>query len=80
MQRVVGYARVSTVEQATEGASLDAQADRIKLWCQREGATLVSLQVDRGLSGRSDDRPGLQAALEACKRGDILIVYALRVP
>lgn len=75
----IGYARVSTDGQATDGVSLDAQQARIRAWCEANGYTLVGLHVDAGLSGgRADNRPALQAALsEACKQRAVLIVYSL---
>ncbi len=30
---VIGYSRVSTAEQATEGISLEAQAAKIRIYC-----------------------------------------------
>lgn len=77
VNRAVGYLRVSTAEQVRDGVSLEAQEDRIRSWCSREGMILGEVFTDAGISGRKDDRPGLKAALEACKRGDTLVVYAL---
>ena len=75
------YIRVSTVMQATEGVSLEAQQDRARLWTQANGYAIADrdIHVDAGLSGgRADNRPGLQAALEnACKDGPALVVYSL---
>lgn len=79
MQTAVGYIRVSTDGQVTDGVSLDAQRERIAAWCQGNGFTLDHVFVDAGLSGgRSDNRPGLQSALEAvCRSHGILVVYSL---
>jgi len=75
----IGYARVSTDGQATDGVSLDAQQARIRAWCEANGYVLIGVQVDAGLSGcRADNRPALQAALsDACKQKAALIVYSL---
>jgi DNA invertase Pin-like site-specific DNA recombinase len=75
----IGYARVSTDGQATDGVSLDAQQARIRAWCEANSVELVGLHVDAGLSGcRSDNRPGLQRALlAACKQRTALVVYSL---
>lgn len=75
----IGYARVSTDGQVTDGVSLQAQQARIRACCDANGYTLVGLHVDAGLSGgRADNRPALQAALsEACKQKAVLIVYSL---
>jgi len=79
MQAAFGYVRVSTDGQATDGVSLDAQRERIAAWCTGNGFELGHVFVDAGLSGgRSDNRPGLQSALEAvCKTKGVLIVYSL---
>jgi site-specific DNA recombinase len=77
--QAIGYVRVSTEEQATEGVSLDAQRERIAAWATANGYELVHVYVDAGLSGgRADNRPGLQAALDfACKSRVALVVYSL---
>ena len=58
--QVVGYTRVSTVEQASDGMSLDAQETRISAWCEAMGAELAELVTDGGVSGTKllADRPG----------------------
>jgi DNA invertase Pin-like site-specific DNA recombinase len=78
VRKAVGYARVSTVDQAEDGVSLDAQEQRIRAWCALNDYELVDVKVDRGLSGgRADNRPALQEALLAVGRGDALVVYSL---
>ena len=59
--------------------SLDAQASRIRAWCEANGYELAEIKSDAGLSGtRADRRPGLQAALgAACQNGGALVVYSL---
>src|ERR1035438_1425365 len=76
--RAIGYARVSTADQADFGVSLDAQTEKIRGWSLANGYELVEVKVDRGLSGgRCDNRPALQEALKAVSRGDSLVVYSL---
>jgi site-specific DNA recombinase len=79
--RVVGYTRVSSEAQATDGVSLDAQRERIEGWARSAGLAVASSDVfvDAGISGkRADNRPALQAALEvACSGGCVLVVYSL---
>jgi DNA invertase Pin-like site-specific DNA recombinase len=77
--KATAYIRVSTAQQAEEGVSLEAQQARIAAYCMANGLELVNTFTDAGLSGkRADNRPGLQAALEAvCNDGGILVVYSL---
>lgn len=75
----IGYARVSTDEQAKEGVSLEAQQAKITAWCVANGYELGSFHVDAGISGaRASNRPAFQAAIaRACKQKAPLIVYSL---
>lgn len=76
--KAIGYVRVSTEEQATDGVSLDAQRAKISAWCELNDYTLTTVHVDAGISGKSaDNRPGLQQALSECKKGTALVVYSL---
>src|SRR5262245_25874506 len=76
---VVGYIRVSTEGQATEGVSLEAQRARIEAWALANGYVVAAIHEDAGLSGgRADNRPGLQAAVaDACSRKAPLVAYSL---
>jgi len=75
----IGYCRVSTDNQATEGVSLEAQRARIAAWCEANDLVLDDVHVDAGLSGgRADNRPALQNALDAvCRTKGVLVVYSL---
>jgi DNA invertase Pin-like site-specific DNA recombinase len=75
----IGYVRVSTEGQATEGVSLAAQQAKIQAWCLANDVELGNVFIDAGLSGsRADNRPQLQAALDdVCRTGGVLIVYSL---
>lgn len=79
MQTAIGYIRVSSESQASEGVSLEAQQARIRAYCDANGIELASVYCDAGISGsRADNRPELQRALDAvCRSGGILIVYSL---
>jgi site-specific DNA recombinase len=73
----IGYIRVSTQGQAEDGVSLAAQEAKVRAWADLNDADLVLFR-DEGISGkRSDNRPGLQAALDAVGRGDALVCYSL---
>ena len=77
--KAIGYIRVSTEGQATEGVSLDTQRAKITAWATLAGCELVAVHVDAGLSGgKAANRPGLQAALtDACQHKCALVVYSL---
>jgi DNA invertase Pin-like site-specific DNA recombinase len=78
MGKAIGYCRVSTVQQATEGVSLDAPERRIRAWCEAQGLILEEVYVDAGASGsRADNRPELQRALAACRKGCVLVFFSL---
>jgi DNA invertase Pin-like site-specific DNA recombinase len=78
MKKAVGYVRVSTVDQADNGASLDAQKAKIVAWCSLSGYSLAEVFTDRGISGKSmKNREGLQQALASMGKGDALVVYSL---
>ena len=76
--RVVGYGRVSTDGQATSGAGMDAQRVAIRAECARRGWILARIEED-ALSGKSMKRPGLHAALEACRAGEVGGVVVAKV-
>lgn len=79
MQNAIGYVRVSTEGQATEGVSLEAQKAKIAAWCNLNGFTLEAIHVDAGISGgKMANRPGLALALDAaCSKRAALVVYSL---
>lgn len=78
MKKAIGYIRVSTEQQASEGVSLDAQRSKIVGWCKANDYDLVVVLEDAGVSGGADvaKRPGLSTALDAVKRhkADALVV------
>ncbi len=68
--RVVGYVRVSTQEQATEGVSLAAQEAKLRAYADLYDVDLVAVIVDAGQSAKTLNRPGLTAALAALASGE----------
>lgn len=66
--RVVGYARVSTREQADHGYSIGEQNSRLRAYCQAKDWTLLRVIEDPGFSGAKMQRPGLQQVLEMVRR------------
>jgi len=79
MRRVVGYVRVSSEGQATEGVSLDAQRVKLAAYCTAMDFELVALEADEGVSAKTLRRPGLQRALAALEEGraDAVLVTKL---
>lgn len=69
--RVLGYARVSSEEQAESGAGLAAQRRAIRDACAARGYELVEIVQDAGWSGKSLDRPGIAAALARLDSGEV---------
>ena len=65
----IGYIRVSTQEQATDGVSPDAQRDRLRAYCKLNAIKLIDIKADEGYSGSTLERPGLQSALQMLRRG-----------
>lgn len=76
--KAIGYIRVSTTAQADDGVSLDMQAAKVRAWVELNGAELVEMVADEGLSAKDTNRPGLTRALELAKRNKAaLVVYSL---
>ena len=74
----IGYIRVSTVEQAEHGASLDAQHTALVAEAAHRGWTL-EIAVDQGLSAKNLKRPGLIAALNRLDQGQAQFLIAVRL-
>jgi DNA invertase Pin-like site-specific DNA recombinase len=66
----IAYLRVSTDEQAESGLGLDAQLESITKAFEAPDGVFR----DEGYSGKDPNRPGLTEALEALRRGDVLVV------
>ena len=70
---VIGYARVSTTEQVTEGISLDAQESKVRIYCDLKDFKLIDTVVDAGISGAKllSDREGGRKVLEATSKDKV---------
>jgi DNA invertase Pin-like site-specific DNA recombinase len=71
VRTAVGYVRVSTDMQATDGLSLDAQKHAIQAYCSVQGLRLIRIYQDIESGGKAD-RVGLTEALSV--KADIVIV------
>jgi DNA invertase Pin-like site-specific DNA recombinase len=67
--KAVGYARVSTEEQASAGVSLAAQVEKIRAYASLYDIKLVEVIEDAGQSAKNLHRPGIQKALEMIRTG-----------
>ena len=63
----IGYARVSTTKQ-----DLERQIDALR----QEGIAAKRIYVDKK-SGATTNRPGLHAALDQAREGDVIVVHTL---
>lgn len=70
MGNIIGYARVSTTAQATDGTSLESQVQEL----EAAGATRVFAEA---VSGKKARRPELDAMLDYLREGDTVLVYSL---
>ena len=78
MNKAIGYIRVSTTEQASEGVSLEAQRAKIAAWAVANDYELVAIHEDAGITGTSmEKRAGLQAAIAATGKGMALVAYSI---
>src|SRR5262245_45246650 len=67
--QVLGYVCVSTSEQASSGAGLEAWRRAIIAECRRRGWRRVETLEDAGYSARDLRRPGIQTALRTLEEG-----------
>lgn len=74
IERVVGYVRVSTQDQVTNGWNLDEDRRLIEERCQEEGWELVATYDDAARQGDDPGRPGLAALLTSLTDIDAVIM------
>ena len=65
-KRTFAYARVST---ANQEKGLEAQLRSLNDYCKRMGITDFTIFTDENQSGSKSSRPGLDAMMEAVRRG-----------
>lgn len=74
------YIRVSTLDQAREGYSLEAQEQTLRKWCADHGYIVYDLYADRGISGKDiDHRPDMRRLMQDArsKKFDVILFWAL---
>jgi site-specific DNA recombinase len=79
IKRVVGYVRVSSVQQVNDGESLERQEEQIRDYCHRKELPEPEMIVDAGKSGFKDSRPGFQKLVQLCRSKAVstVVVYDL---
>ena len=79
MKKAIGYVRVSTTEQATEGISLDNQKAKIRAYCALNDLDLIEIIEDAGKSGKNLNREGIESLLGMIRKKEVgaVIVYKL---
>lgn len=73
------YCRVSTLEQATDGYSLQAQEQKLTLYAEGMQYNIFNTYIDDGYSGSSINRPALTKLINDIKAHniDIVLIYKL---
>ncbi len=80
MESTIGYIRVSTINQAEEGISLEAQRRKIEAYCDLHDMDLTEITQDAGISGKSvSGRPVIQMVIDKVKarKVDNVVVFKL---
>jgi len=75
-KKVILYARVSTEEQARSGYSLAQQIEALRDYATCEGYEILEEVMDRGQSGASLARPGMDRVRDLVATGGISVVLA----
>lgn len=79
-KKVAIYIRVSTLDQAEHGYSLDMQEKILKEWCKTHNCELIGVYADRGISAKDiDHRPHMRYLLADAekKKFDTVLFWAL---
>lgn len=79
-KKVAIYTRVSTIEQAEEGYSIDEQLRVLREYCDDHGYAIFQEYADKGISGKNiKGRPGLVHLLNDAsnKQFDLVLVWKM---
>lgn len=79
--KAIGYVRVSTEDQVSNGVSLAQQRERITAYCTSKGLDLVAMYADNGVSAGKplSTREGGKAMLTALANGEAQHVVSLKL-
>ena len=67
MKKAIIYARVSTSRQAKDELPIQSQIEQCEAKAKSLGANVEHVFKDEGISGRGDNRPQFQSAIEYCE-------------
>jgi len=80
MEKAVCYIRVSTIEQAVNGVSLEAQEERLRAYCQMTGLEIVKVIREEGTATKPlRDRVGGKELMELVNSRKVNNVVALKL-
>lgn len=65
--KLAGYVRVSSAEQVENGQGLVIQEQALKAWAKANGHKLTGIYRDEGISGKVEDREGLEDAIASIR-------------
>ncbi len=70
-KKVVGYCRVSTLEQKRKGYGMDIQIRDVLLFARKNNLSVQKFYRDEGESGIREERAGLKQLMRDCRSGKV---------
>lgn len=77
IRKVACYIRVSTLEQANNGHSLQMQYDELTAWAKKNNCVIHDYYIDDGFTATNLKRPALQRMLADADKFDMIIFVKL---
>jgi DNA invertase Pin-like site-specific DNA recombinase len=74
---ILGYCRVSTQMQASDGVSMEAQEAKIQQYAVYKGYHVKAFYYDFGISAKDTNRPGLKKLMDDIRARERLVVISL---
>lgn len=71
---IVGYCRVSTLEQKRRGYGIDIQVRDVTLCAERQGLLVDRFYKDEAKSGVLENRAALRRLMRACRQGTVAAI------
>lgn len=73
------YTRVSTIDQAQEGHSLEEQESRIRKMCEAKDYQVYKVYTDAGISAKDTNRPAYQTMIKDMKDKKFNMIFAYKL-